>query len=78
LCRKESQSAGAVLKFAVKAKHLAASPADGAAPVFTSARGGGYLTPGQARYTFSKAVAAGGCTTSGTPAHRWRSAPGPT
>ena len=31
---------------------------DGAALVFASARGGGYLTLGQARYTFQKAAAA--------------------
>lgn len=31
---------------------------DGSALVFTSARGGGYLTLGQARYTFQKATAA--------------------
>ena len=31
---------------------------DGAALVFESARGGGYLTLGQARYTFQKATAA--------------------
>jgi integrase len=31
---------------------------DGAALMFESARGGGYLTVGQARYTFQKATAA--------------------
>jgi integrase len=31
---------------------------DGKAPVFESARGGGYLTLAQARYTFTKATAA--------------------
>jgi hypothetical protein len=31
---------------------------DGGALVFTSARGGGYLTLGQARYTFQKPTAA--------------------
>ena len=33
---------------------------DGGALVFESARGGGHLTLGQARYTFTKAVAAVG------------------
>ena len=52
--------------------------------VFPSARGGGYLTLGQARYTFQKACAAvDGCkgvrlTISDTPAHRWQSGPGRT
>lgn len=31
---------------------------EGNALAFTSARGGGYLTPGHARYTFAKATAA--------------------
>ncbi|MFY2858292.1 hypothetical protein ACOJVU_00200 [Mycobacterium sp. THU-M104] len=62
---------------------------EGSALVFTSARGGGYLTLGQARYTFQKATAAvDGCDgvrlhdarhyaefrISGTRARRWRSA----
>jgi hypothetical protein len=56
----------------------------GDALVFESARGGGYLTLGQARYAFTKAVAAvDGCQgvrlhIFATPVRRWRSARAPT
>jgi integrase len=56
----------------------------GDALVFTSARGGGYLTPAQARYTFTKAtraVTGAGVfvsTICATPALRWPSVPVPT